>query len=530
MLKVIIVDDEPLIRMGIKSLINWQENGFSIEGEASNGKEAMSLIYEYSPDIVLTDIKMPVMDGIELIKEINRMDDRPEIIVLSCFDDFLYVKGALKSGAAEYLIKSDIKSGELLDTLLTVSDKIKNSRIVEQDSQKINAKSISYLKKNYLEELIMGKNNDNNIQPEFVKLRIKLLPENLFVIKIMLDNFSEIRKKYSEDDDKLLETSITGLIERVVPNSYNCEIITNKSSKYIMLFNADSIEPLTGALKICNNIVVTINEYINISVTIGTSLSFNSFEGINNAYEQASTAIKRRFFEGTGKVYHYGDIPDNVIVSDQKFLDSKLMTKFKDLIQTSNLQGSIEIVKELSDYIRLTRCRESIGKRMYIKLAELFISSQTVHIPVSNDESTPYERILELDTNEDIKNLIMNMLKEYFNAVANGSYADNKTYADKAADLIKNHYNSEISLQWVASNININPSYLSRIFKQEKGESFIDYLTKIRIEQAKYYLRAKSYKVYEVAEKVGYQNTTYFSKLFKRIVGFSPEMYAEKNK
>jgi len=531
MIKIVLVDDEPFSRIGFKSLINWEENGFSIEGEASNGKEALEVIKKVNPDIIITDIKMPVMDGIDLIKEVCKLKRRPEIIVLSCFDDFPYVKDALKMGAADYLIKSDIKTQQLLDVLAGLKKKIEEHWASHREkiemSNNLN-KSINFLKETFFKELISGiiKNEDKIIE-QMKHLNISLTPEKLIIIKIKLDDFKHIKNKYIEKDEMLLRFSVVNILKEIVPGKFNKEIVVENSQDYILIFNIHGENYHEIISKLCDKISSAIKDFLNISVSIGVSEIVSSFQNIRTAYNQAEEAVNMRFFYGKGKITFFDDLKKESRRDCSNSLLSKAMeNSLRASIENFDKKGCISKIKELHDDLIRSNISEGAIRRIYIRIVELFGSSIPIQPQMENqDACTPYEEILTMETCDEISEYVSNYVDLCFKIIQDESFLDYKTNVERAVEIIKKHYYEDLSLQTVAEKINLNPSYLSRIFKQATGENFTSFLTKVRIEKAKLYLGSKKLKVYEVAEKVGYQNYTYFSRIFKKIVGVSPEEY-----
>lgn len=538
MIKVIIVDDEPLLRLGLKSLIHWEENGFTIVGEASNGKEALELIRNADPDIIITDIKMPVMDGIELVREVSRMHNGFEYIVLSCFDDFCYVKEAMKLGAADYLIKSDIKPEQLLEILVGVKQKIeanmlKHKRNIEM-ADSFN-KSIVFLKENFFKDLISGLiKRDEDICEKLKQLNIKLAGEKLLIIKIKLDNFRDIKKIYVEKDEKLLRFAMVNILEEIISNKFNREVVVEKSDEYLVILNLynddEGLNYHNGIGRLCKNITGTIKDFLNISLSIGVSNVFSGFQNLKTAYAEAEKAVNMRFYAGKGSIT-FSDYMrrESIKECNDNLLDIGTEKLLKSCMESMNKGECIHKVEELNHELAKRNISETMIRKVYIRIIEIFAAYLTgyMHKSGSGEGMTPYEGILAMDTLTEIHEYVLNYIDACFSFARNEELIDNKSYVEKAVDIINKYYYEDLSLQTVAAGININPSYLSRIFKLETGNNFVSYLTKIRLEKAKQYLESKKLKVYEVAEKVGYSNYAYFSRIFKKVVGVSPEEYKE---
>lgn len=221
MLGVLIVDDELLMRIGLKSIIQWEDEGFTILGEAANGREALELAGTHRPDLIITDIKMPVMDGLELIREARRLDIGGQFVILSCLEEFQYAQEALRLGAADYLIKSDMKPQELVHVLETVKKRAVrlsagSSSGMPPGSYK---ESIEHLKETLFKEVLSGFKGAEEVLARREALHIRLPDGPMVLMKLRINRFDQLRRKYVEQDEKLLRYSVANILEEILPAS-----------------------------------------------------------------------------------------------------------------------------------------------------------------------------------------------------------------------------------------------------------------------------------------------------------------------
>ncbi|RIX59645.1 response regulator [Paenibacillus nanensis] len=528
MLNVIIVDDELLMRIGLKSMIPWEEHGFVITGEAQNGKEALELAQRQAPDLIITDIKMPVMDGLELIRKASSGYPACQFIILSCLDEFQYAQEAVRLGATDYLIKSDLKQEHLQSVLGTVRKKAAQFRQTPENSLPTGQykEGIGYLKETLFKELFSGFRDDSDIMRSKESLQISLTPEDVVIAKLRINHFHELRRKYVEQDEKLLRYSIVNIMEEIVPRRWNKEIIVENSSDYLLIMNLPDTASNRPAREILGpllgKIVTAMQEFLNISISVGVSGVSSGYGGLRKAYREADAALANLFFEPVSDVLYY----DSPAGRMQRSRDSFLITRE----ESAELRRRIDVGNAEADLDRLRRRLYDEGvteqgcRKAYMRILAL-ISSCFPSVPeLLAEGQTPYEHMLYEEKLEGLHSLAIRFLRQSLNlnrALVNVP----QSYANQAKAIILERYAEDISLQTVAGQINVNPSYLSRVFKEETGENFIGYLTRIRIEKAKQLLKSKAYKVYEVASLTGYPNTAYFSKLFKKATGVTPEEY-----
>lgn len=529
-----IVDDELLMRIGIRSMIDWEEYGFQIVGEAGNGKEGLEIALTHSPDLIITDIKMPVMDGLELIRETSNKLKSCKYVVLSNFDEFKYVKEALRLGVTDYLIKSEITSSALIELMASIRQKLQS----EYDNHGINNKlsyeyslSLNHLKEDFFKDLLSGFMSEKTASVRAKQLDIRIKPAPMVVLVLKVNGFGEVKKKYVEKDEKLLRFSILNIIEEIIPSKWDKEIIIGNSSEYLVFVNVltDSSFLRTDIEKLCTKIVASIKDFMNLTLIAGISTVVPSLKYAKKAYNEADVALKNYFFDTSHNLLFYEDIaslPVRQVVTP--LISSEEEHVLFAVWESKNKKKVAELLDGIRSQLNTLRADENSIRDKYILLME----KMHAYIPMvakkqrpSFIETSPYEKILKGESWDDIHQSILEYIFYCFDVDSN--VMSERTYTEMAVDIINKYYYEDISLQSVAGQINVNPSYLSRIFKQEKGENFISYLTRIRIERAKLYLKSGKLRVYEIADKVGYHNHTYFSKIFKKNVGVSPEDYRE---
>lgn len=529
MINVIVVDDELLMRIGLQSMINWEENGFQIIGEAANGKEALDIILNQAPDLIITDIKMPVMDGLELIRQASKMLDDCQYVILSCLDEFHYAKEALRLGAADYLIKSDIKPHQLLEVLGTVKAKIMHHKALlpkHNPSMPEDRESAGYLKERLFKELFSGFLNE-----EELLLRcegyLSLVQGPMMLAKLRIAHFEDIRQKYVEQDERLLRYSIVNIMEEIIPKKWNKEIFPLNSAEYVLVVNIPTEGGTTFRAelqKYLEKILAGMKDFLNISLTVGVSGLSDHFAGLKRAYKEADLALRQLFYVKERRVQHYESaIPCCESAASQFQLSREEERSFRGWVEAGG-GGAEDYLEALRQKFEREKVSEQDIRKTYLRLLSLITSCFPSTPAFWNEGRTPYEQLLLEEGLEGMHRLILQFLAqclEHFRCLDGGR----QSYAEQACAIIRSQYAEDLSLQTVSQQINVNPSYLSRIFKQETGENFVAFLTRVRIEKAQQYLRDRSLKVYEIADQVGYRNTTYFSKIFKKVTGVSPEEY-----
>lgn len=537
MYRVMIVDDEILARVGIKSLISWNEHGFELVGESDNGRRAFELAKELLPDIVITDIKMPVMDGIELMRALQTYGMNAKFIVLSSYDDFQYVKEAMKLGAVDYILKLQLEPEELLKVLKNACNKIEN----EEDEKK---KSIylekqikdnkPILKEKFLKDLISGSIVDETcIVESFRAYEINLLQKNMMCMVIRIENM-ETHDNYIKDDDiYMVRSPIVDIIEEIISNYGKGIAWYSGSYMFTVIWSAGNAEG-TGVLhcpidRMAKNIQDFLKDSMNLTISIGISDVHDKYSDISRSYKEALEAISRSFKYPVGSIVKYVDIKNISPANDNIPLEAEL-NELENSIKACNLYA---IQKAFDSLEKKIIGSNNVSKKFINGICHIVIFIVNVFIQDNNiapDEiwgsnENPYNQVERLKVLNDFLDWIQKLCNNIIIILKQDK--DSKTIILKAKQFINKHYCEDISLEKAAEHLGLSASYFSRLFSKETGESFIDYVIRLRVGLAKELLKTTKYKVYEVSEMVGYDNPHYFSRIFKKVTGVSPAEYKD---
>lgn len=516
MIRVLIVDDEPFIRQGLKLLIKWKDHGCEIIGEASNGNEAMEIIKNQSVDLVITDIKMPVMNGLELIKCVKDNGyNNIKFIVLSGFYEFEYAKTAIKYGVKDYVLKPIQK-----DELNRVLDEFSKDFIVEKNNlQKIEkAQNDSYQMK--LNKLILGKAGSATIK----FLEDKLKPSDyLRFILIDVDMAG-----MSIDEKNQYRLDVYNETVKIIKNrNYNviCELDDKKNMHSIgFIFDKKFLEEnVFGEREYVNNLVCELKKTINNKFYIYAGKAVEDIHNIKKSYETATMLkiINKDsnviFFEEIYKdscrkqivKKDYMDMLINGIEENNKDKIKKCIKSFYESFKDGYIDG--EILKINIDYLLFNliniekNINEESNKEELLELIGLL----------------DVENIISRDSEKNLTNFSINFA-EYLDNLRKNSIKGVLSYIDKE---IYEHYMDKLSLKSLSEKYYLNSAYLGQIFKKKYKVSFKDYLNEFRIEKAAEMLKRSDEKIYEIAEKVGYSNNDYFINKFTQIKGKTPFRY-----
>ncbi len=534
MLKVFLVEDEIVVRQGISRKIDWNGNGFEFAGEASDGELALPLIQETRPDIIITDIKMPFMDGLTLSRKVRQEFPWTKIIILSGYDEFHFAQEAINIGVTEYLLKP-VTSTKILETLLKVKEVIQEEqaqkRLQEQYRSEMQ-ENVDYQRKLFFTQLVTNAFTIPDLLEKAKNLEVDLDAANYNVILFESSLIQEENKDVYSDDSAAMNEKILQTFQK---NSRTILFHRGLEGWALLLKG-------TEALSSAQLTERTVSELENLFQTdpkmdyfIGVGMPVERIQQISQSYNEANRAFAYRYIFGGNRTVYYDRVPksthgptsnlslnhfnpapfDRVVID--RFLRSGLPEGIPQFIedystnigadQTDSLLLRQFIVMTFAFYAASFLDEIDIGKKGLIdRCGDL--DSMTRHLSSYELLTAQLTRILE--TTLDLRNQLSK--QKFIHLIS------------KAETYIQENFQSDsISLNTVAQQVNVSPAYFSSIFSQEKGITFIEYLTNVRIEHAKDLLRSSSLRSSEISQMVGYKDSHYFSFIFKKVTGMTPK-------
>ncbi|MDD6482186.1 MAG: response regulator transcription factor [Lachnospiraceae bacterium] len=509
LINVLIADDEPLVRDGLKYIIDWNALGFCICGEAANGDDALAMIHKYQPGLVLLDIRMPGMYGTELMEKVRGEGFSGDFIILSGYSDFKYAQTALHFGASFYLTKP-IDEDELEKAVISVREKIETTKNRENSLNQY----LSKAKTTVLYDLIAT--TEFNPSINYVELGLSF---PIYQI-IIYEGYTPYYRSYSFAD-----------ILRVTNHDNNSfEHITVDGHDVILLKGNFALERFQACLRHYEEGTQKGSPLDTIFLAYGPTVS--SLSNIHTSYEMCLNLMNRRFFcEENQHVLSYENLPaqsENALVLDEE-LALSYATLLVNYLKTCNHRRISEVLTNLKN--DLYNCNAETSNIKYF-LADIFLQIKTSIMHTYSDADIPFAHnaaIIELIENKYYLYEILLYFTEQFDMImrAIGSNS-NESILDDIIDYIRHNYAMPLKLETIAPLFGYNSSYLGKLFTQKMGLSFNSYLDQVRIREAVNLLDNTDMKVYEIAAKVGYKNVDYFHQKFKKRMNMSPAEYRKR--
>lgn len=518
MYKVLIVDDEEFIRNGLKCIMDWEAEGFEVCGDAGNGEVAIQMINQMLPDLVLMDIRMPKITGLEVVKHCTERGLPCKFIIISGFSDFKYAQEAIRYGVESYLTKP-IDEDELLKTVRQIKEALDKQHQNQDHLANIRQKA----KDVFLYDIILGKQSQIATldETDIDQLELKA---NVYQV-VIYENFSQTESSLAYNFADLLRVTNRGehTFNHIEKDKQN--IILLKGDYALGRFN-DFLKHYQGSNPPQKGSPLD-------SLFLAYGHPVNTLEEVHLSYEEALTLIKRRFFCIQGQhTLGYEELPD--VNAATESISQEVLQEYAELLvgylQTFNRSNVAKTLFRLEEY--LYNVRNDIAEvklfltDLYLqikeKIAVLYpnsaipFSSNTVVINIIESKYSLYE--------------IIQFFSEQFEMIMNATGNPSRNnIIDDILYYIEHNYQNNIKLETIAPLFGYNSAYLGKIFSKTVGENFNSYIDHMRIEHSKEMLLNNDYKVYEIAEKVGYRNVDYFHKKFRKYVGESPAEFRKKN-
>ncbi len=530
MLKVFLVEDEFVVREGIKNNVDWKGHGYDFCGEASDGELAYSMIQKLKPDIVITDIRMPFMDGLVLSRLIKKEMPWIEIIVLSGYEEFEYAKEAIKIGIAQYLCKP-INGEELLAEVDAVALKIEENR-KEREIKELYMREMEENtrkeRKDFFHYLVTGTKSVAELLEQAGKLRIDISSVWYNIVLIKLKSENHALDEYSNSLVKIEETLRTKQEQMgIISFDRNLEGTA-------LLFKADSIEELlklqSTYLEAMKGVLST---YQHVWYFGGIGQPVNRLLELPNSFSRASHAFAHQYLISESVILDSRDMESGA-GSDKDDFDLGNVsprhldrTKIREFLKLGDKDETVYFVDEFFKDLGDGAMRSAVFRQYIIMDCYFCVVEFLEELQLSRAEIEP----LDLNSNvfqnkEEAYNYIIRIMQSAVmlrERVASNRYG--KVVREVMDYIDKNYADEELSLNLLASHVNFSPNHLSMIFSQQTGQTFIKYLTDYRMNKAKELLRCTNKKSSEVSFEVGYKDPHYFSYLFKKTQGMTPTQY-----
>jgi len=523
--KVILVDDEAEVIDMIEKKIHWNDLGFEVAGSATNGVKALELVEKLQPDVVLTDIKMPYMDGLELSRRLNR--EYPNIYIMLCtgFDEFEYAKEAVHLEIKEYMLKP-VNATELSESLTNLKHTLDREREEKLNVKKLNdyfQEVLPKLQSNFFISLIEGRVEKHDYE-RFLQAYQVDMKGPLFGCVIFHTSENHVPEGMNP---LLLSMSVEREIKQRLMGQWNCREFIYMGNTLLIL-ELDAEDKITQITDACDRFCRWAYRIMGAVVTAGIGTVCDSLYEISLSYERAREAVSYRVLYGTKRAINIGEIVPKEQIKPVQSEESRMQTLFRAI----RIGDSAEI--EQAAHGEMEKLHKNTETMSQYNLATMEIVSGFFKFctdnsldfnKISGNMQNIYEKVSQMDESS-LTAWIVQMSETISEKLKCARNSSARRLIVEAQNIVQERYmEADISLDEVCAVLGVSNSYFSSVFKKEAGKSFISYLTDYRMDIAAEMILNTDEKSYTIAEKVGYLDANYFSYVFKKKFGVSPSKY-----
>lgn len=512
MWQAIIVDDEPIIRFGIKASVDWQQEGIEVVADCANGAEALQVMKQRPIDILITDIKMPLMDGLVLTRHALELNEDLKVILVSSYNDFEYVREGLKLGVIDYILKHTLEPEELLSIIRRCKQQLEQKKLAAIEASGAVYDSLSDQRRHYESELKLYLIDaaDHLADGDYPLW----LNDTYMACCIRLNSASTFEEQHGYLYKSILLDQCAEMLYEEAPQGLAIQTAENELL-FLMSYSHEQPNPIALIEK-------GVKQLLEEDGTIGVMIGFaegGSGLDVRQVFHYSRQACDRGFFEGSG-IYRY-----QADIAQQRHTGSG--SNLPELIQAEASLND-DRLPVLVEQWRADWEKGGCSPRMLKEQACRVLSMKFKQHLDPHALVETFDRLFKSETLTELCELLKQSIVELRKARIEGIELGATHHPiDQALHYIDTHYLEAMTLQQVADYVHVSKNYLSILFKKVTGQNFIDYVIMLRIEKAKEMLAATSCKVYEIAEQSGFNDVKYFSKLFKKMTGYTPIDYRD---
>lgn len=514
-MKILIVDDEIITLKMLKNIIPFERLELEPVGFVQDGNSAYKIFTELQPDIVISDIRMNAMDGLELAKKIHDTHSQTKILLMSAYADFSYVKQAIQLGCSDYVLKP-IDEDELIKSLEKMISEIKGNnntkKIIDKSEKYIrNLELYKYMRDNKGFNNVIRYKNDYNIN--FDKYYLILVDENISSINEYMNkgNLEIIQQSYVEN-----------ILEDIVVKKYfkNMLVIDFESNKWLVIIDCADINEIAG---ICKEIILSFHQNFKFSIITCFSKQAKNISELPTLYNQVKNLREYDFYIGDTEIlgYDYNCVEQEI----DRIHKIGLMKEAQQAVKNFDTEYAIKVLNELFEISAVFQ-PDALNEIYDFCIKLIYCIQDCLE---NSDEISKYNftysTLKQYGSLKELKAFMMHTISLINNNKSEKKYSQ---IIEEGINIIENNYGENLSLNDICNKIAVSKNYFCYLFKREVGISPWTYLTQIRLKYAKRLLETTDLKTYEIAFKVGYDNPSYFSKIFKKTEDMTPNEYREK--
>lgn len=533
MYKLMIVDDEALVREAIREQMNWHDLGFMCIADCEDGEEALETMKREAPDVVLTDIYMPFMDGLELTRQISVIYPDTKIVILTGFDDFEYAQQAIKLKAYDFILKP-FTSEELGVVLLKLKKDMDMEAKKKQDYERLKRQlfeSLPLLRERFLERMVTSPMPKKELIERCKYFNMEWDGPSMELLAFDIDEFVS-NQPMTQNDQELLRFALFNIVQEMLASRTGTAVFRDRDDHVLAILSGKDEERIQeDALHAAEEIRKAASLYLPITISVGISRIFHYSDSIHLARQSALSALDYRFVIGNNEVISITDMerrerPALFFVIEW---EKEIITKLKTATETEMDEFVERLFAEFREHLFPVDACYLFIQRIALSLVHTVYEMGGEISKVNGDPMNPLTEIDKFATLSEIKHWMKDLCRKAVSTIRGVREDYNLLQLSKAETFIKQQYmDPMLVLNSVCKHVSMSTSYFSTLFKNRTGKTFIEYVTQERMEKAKELLKLTKKKSSEIAYEVGYNDPHYFSAAFKKQTGETPTDYRRK--
>ena len=524
MYRIAIVDDEAIVRKGLMNLVSWAGLGCQVVCEASDGQDLLDVIDRVLPDIVITDIKMPRMDGLALCAWLHEHRPETQIIMLTAYADFEYARQSMKYGVTDYVTKSGGMK-EVTNAVRRAIEQMEERRLLQSKAE-LHKENLETLQQTFLKNVFDGLWAEQNA----LYSRAEQLHLHLSAHSVLCREFDMDPDSLESDGLKTLEPVCDFLI--LAFKDYQCWCVPLSSTQLAVVLASGSEADLTAHSleSICRKLLQVLHNMLGCPIFIGVGPAGTSLPELASTYQHAQEALNRRFLEEESHLYFYAE---DERVSPEGFAPvNEAMDRLITAIGSGDLQETEKRLQELFDLQKQNHIPAEILKSQAMTInagcGRLHAEHKLAPDNIYQKEVAFYQSVTACRSLEEYKRLLAPVVLETCRQLQASAEKDDPVFLAK--EYIQRNYVRDINLNDIAEQIHVTPSYLCRLYKESTGSTVMADVNALKIDRAKYLLRQPGETVQSAALAIGMEDAAYFSHFFKKHVGMSPRKFQQQDR
>lgn len=527
-LKICFIDDIRTVIEGMSRQIRWDLHGITVCGTAINGLDGMKLIDDCRPDIILTDIRMPMLDGLELTRRVKELLPRSEVILLTGYSDFEYAQKAIQLGAFDFITKPFSLPG-IEEVVLKAKEKIENERRKENRMAEMERKvmeGLPILRQELFRYLLHHKADPQETKRRWAYLNPDLNPTHLFVMVIEIDGFKDASCRISIGESELVRFTVQNILEDTITLSTKVFILRDTATRFSAVLNMPSgVTAIDLAEECCSNV----RRFTRYTVSVGIGLPAHAHD-LSVSYEQAMQALSYHLYTGGDAVMCYADVKFTAAVPPPH-----LRNKEQELIRALQAGGREEALEILDQLFHEQKLQKPLPKPEYLislfyEISFIMLRALQERIPYGDLEDLDMmirERpIASLASVDDMEQMLKDIAARGCRLIERRTRSQAANIIEEAVLFVRDSLHRELHIADAARHVHLSTSYFSHLFKKVTGQTFNQFVIQERMEQAKRLL-LEDRQVQDIAESLGYPERRYFSDVFKKYTGLTPSEFRQ---